>query len=161
MKPKLIISISAATVILFFLSSLNVRLYADSDTVTISKIRIIIEENRYIWDYKESIPEKTEGKTAPSTVISFLSFAPGDSLTTARLEKKVKHTETRLMNSGYFYNARVIIIPPRKKPESRTILIKIKEGFPYRFGGGIAYGMFGMENLWGKRKRFNIAATQH
>lgn len=158
MKPKLIKSISAVPIILFFLLPLHVRLYADSDTVTISKIRILIEENKYIWENRKSIPEKTEGKTAPSTVISFLSFAPGDTLTTDKLEKEVKLAEIRLMNSGYFYNARVIIIPPRKKPESRTILIKIKEGFPYRFGGGNAYGMFGMENLWGKRKRFNVAA---
>ena len=85
-----------AAAILFFLLSLNVRIHADTDTVTISKIRIIIEENKYIWDDKKLIPEKTGGKTAPSTVISFLSFAPGHSLTTARLEKEVRLAETRL-----------------------------------------------------------------
>ncbi len=131
-------------------------IWADSDTVYISKIRIVIEEKSYLWDDKEKIPEKEGGITAPSTVISFISFGPGDRLTVPKLEKKVKLAERRLLLSGYFFKAQVIIVPPRKKPESRTILIKVKEGFLYRFGGGNAFAMFGKENLWGKRKQFEL-----
>jgi hypothetical protein len=135
-------------------------IFADpGDIVTISRIRIVIDDSIYIWDIKEDIPDKDErGFTSPATIISFVCLAPGDRLAVAVLEREVKTTETRLFDCGYFYNISVDIVPPRRYQNRRTILIKLREGFLYRFGGDNLYAVFGVDNLWGKKKRFRLYA---
>jgi hypothetical protein len=133
--------------------------YPVDDKIFVRKIKIIIDDNTYVWQMGEEIPERVEGNfTCPSTIKSFLSFSPGDEISLKNLERKVKAAEIRLMESGFFYTASVDIVPPLKYPESRTVIIKVKEGFFWRFGGGKIYGVFGKDNLGGKNKSFRVYA---
>ncbi|MFH1825574.1 MAG: hypothetical protein ABH873_10205 [Candidatus Firestonebacteria bacterium] len=142
---------------LVFLLVIKVNGDTSLDVISISKIKLIIEEKEYVWDEKDKIPEKGEEDiTSPFTIISFLNIFPGQKISLLELEKEVKTAKNRLINSGFFYKVNVVIIPPREKLDYRTILIKTKEGFLYRFGGGKIYGMFGMDNLDGKRKSFKV-----
>lgn len=163
-KAKQIIIIPIIVITFFLLPQSLFRfreqniVFASSHEITISKVKIKIEDELYIWEERHKIPEKEKGgKTAPSTVVSFLDFAPGDKITPEKLEKKTQIATRRLMNSGYFFDAQVIVIPPRLKPEYRTVLIKIVEGFLWRFGDEDGFG-FGKANLWGRKKSFLIYA---
>jgi outer membrane protein assembly factor BamA len=138
--------------------------FASSHQITISKVKIKIEDELYIWEDRSKIPEKEkDGKTAPSTIVSFLDFAPGDKITPEKLDKKTQIATRRLINSNYFFDVQVMVIPPRLKPEYRTVLIRIKEGFLWRFGNLFV----GKENLWGRRKSvlifggYNLAGGQY
>ena len=145
--------------ILFIFLSFNAFFVFSQDELIIRKIRIIIDEDSYTWEQGDIIPFKVDGAhTEPITIISFLDFKPGDSVSPEKLERKTKMAKYRLIECGYFYSAEVSIVPPRKYPETRTILIKVREGFPYRFGGDSIYGYFGIDNLIGKRKSIKFFA---
>lgn len=143
--------------LLIFLLAIKAEGDISLNVVSISKIKIIIEEKEYVWEEKDLIPKKGENDiTSPFTIISFLNIFPGQKISLLELKKEVKNAKIRLINSGFFYDVNVLIIPPKEKLDCRTILIKIKEGFLYRFGGGKIYGMFGMDNLNGERKSFKL-----
>jgi outer membrane protein assembly factor BamA len=152
--PLIVITFFLLPQSLFCFRGANIAL-ASSHEITISKVKIKIEDELYIWEDRRKIPAKEkDGRTAPSTVVSFLDFAPGDKITPEKLEKKTQIATRRLINSGYFFDVQVIVIPPRLKPEYRTVLIRIKEGFLWRFGGIFV----GKDNLWGRKKTFRIHA---
>lgn len=136
-----------------------VPVFAQSN-ITISKIRIVLDGRiEYVWTNKSEIPQKDPtGYTDPVTIASFLPIAPGDKVDLAWLESQIYSIESRMAQSGYFYNVKINIIPPRQFPDRRTILIELQEGFLFRFAGGNAFGMFGIDNLEGKRKEMRIIA---
>ena len=167
-KAKQMIPIAVITFFLLPQSLFRFReaniAYASSHEITISKVKIKIEDELYIWEDRRKIPAKEkDGKTAPSTIVSFLDFAPGDKITPEKLAKKTQIATRRLINSNYFFDVQVMVIPPRLKPEYRTVLIRITEGFLWRFGGLFV----GKENLWGRRKSvlisgaYNLAGGQY
>jgi hypothetical protein len=134
--------------------------YAEPDTlITINRIKIIIDGSSYSWESKDQVPAKTANEgTAPHTVISYLFIWPGQSLSEQALNREIAIAQYRLIQSGYFYNVEIHIVPPNKFPDKRTVLIEVTDGFAYRLGGNNLYGYFGMENLWGAKKSFRIFA---
>jgi hypothetical protein len=127
------------------------------EIITVSRIRIIIDDNIYVWEDRHSIPQKNPGGlTSPATVISFLDFKPGDSMPTGLLEYQVRLAEKRLNESHYFYEARVLIVPPREKPDRRTVIVRLQDGFLNRYGGGEAYVFLGFDNIDGENRSFRM-----
>lgn len=123
------------------------------DTVSISRIRIIIQEKEYVWN-TDGVMEQISDESSyisPYTVASFSSLIPGKDYSLKKLEEEVMRTQMRLVQCGLFYSAVVQIIPPRKNPQERTIIITVTEGFLHRFSGGNAYAMYGREGLGGSR----------
>jgi len=64
--------------------------------------------------------------------------------------------EERLINTGWFYNAKVYVAPSSKGEDYRNVVIEVEEGFLYRFYGGNAYGGFGMDSVSGKGGGYRI-----
>jgi len=140
--------------VFFILIFLLVSCFVFSEeSLTISKIRIIIQDAEYLWTKETDIElvNEIESFISPYTVVSYSSLFPGKKITQENLEEEVKRTQLRLSDSGLFYTASVEIVPPRKNPAERTIIISVTEGFLHRFSGGYAYAMYGLEGLGGKR----------
>jgi hypothetical protein len=137
-----------------------VSCFSQSDTnIIINRIKIVINGTLYIWETEDERPASDTGKeTDPFTVISFLSISPGQVISEKGLIREIELTRYRLRSSGYFSAVYTAIVPPRKFPDKRTVLVKVTDGFRSRFGGNNAYGYFGMENCWGKRKSFRLFA---
>ena len=106
-----------------------------SDSITISKIKILVQDSEYIWNKDSSIElvSGIESYISPHTVISYTSLKPGNLYSLKQLDEETARTQIRLTNSGLFYTASVQIVPPRKSPQERTIVITVKEGFYHRF----------------------------
>jgi hypothetical protein len=134
--------------------------FFSEETVSVSKIRIIIEDAEYSWEKGGSIIPAGEETSyiSPHTVISYTSLKPGNLYSLKQLDEETARTQIRLTNSGLFYTASVQIVPPRKNPQERTIVITVKEGFYQRFSGGNAYGMYGREGLGGSRSGIYVYA---
>ena len=130
------------------------------DSITISKIKILVQDSEYIWNKDSSIElvNGIESYISPHTVISYTSLKPGNLYSLKQLDEETARTQIRLNNSGLFYTAFVQIVPPRKNPQERTIVITVKEGFYHRFSGGNAYGMYGREGLGGSRSGIYVYA---
>lgn len=112
----------------------------------------------YVWQ-KGSLPEgKVKGESVPSTVMSHVALRPGQEISFSCLKDEVKLANKRLCDSKAFYDCSVMIMPPREDPDQRTILVSVTDGFRYRFGGGNAYGMFGMDNIRGTKQSFRVYA---
>lgn len=141
--------------ILIFACSL---LHAD-EKVTVSKIRITVGKIEYLWNVDGVVRLDGEGGNEiirEYAVRSFMSIRPGMKLSEASLLDKCAGTRRRLLDSGYFYEADVAIVPPRTKPLERTVVVSLSTGFFKRFGGGNAWGKFGMANLGGHRQSLDI-----
>lgn len=125
--------------------------------ITISRVRVFLDDVEITSSGAGELDEMKDGTSTPAisvgSVLSFTKFKAGKKMTLKALEKEVQQTQLRLMNSGYFYNATVEIVPPRKNPERRTIIINVTTGFLNRFGGGGIYALFGKVALGGKRNQ--------
>ncbi|MEN2998746.1 MAG: POTRA domain-containing protein, partial [Brevinematia bacterium] len=64
-----------------------------------------------------------------------------------------RRVEERLKNTTWFYSSRVYIVPSARGEEYRNVVIEVNEGFLLRFSGGYAYGMAGMDNIWGNGEK--------
>lgn len=138
----------------FLLMFLCISCFAfGTEFYTISKIRILIGDAEYLWTKDADIEQVSEIESymSPGTVISYTLLFPGKVITQKDLDEEVLRTQMRLADCGLFYTASVQIVPPRKNPMERTIIISVTEGFLQRFSGGNAYGMYGLEGLGGKR----------
>jgi hypothetical protein len=126
---------------------------AQTETVKLVKLRIIISGDLYEWTTEGMAkPEETIFVLKEQTVISFTGLRPGKDYTQAGLEGEIARTRYRLEESGYFYDVNVSAVPPRRNPGERTVIIEVTEGFLMRFGGGNAYAMFGRVGLGGERQ---------
>lgn len=72
------------------------------------------------------------------------------------LENIARRVEERLRNTTWFYSSRVYIVPSSAGEEYRNVVIEVVEGFLLRFSGGNAYGMFGIDNVWGNGEKFLV-----
>lgn len=128
------------------------------DRITVKRVKIVVDDHRYVWEDKKRVPARhADGITEPATIISHLAFAPGDQMTPEALERAVRRAQGRLLATNDYYSVSAVVLPPRKSPETRTVLIRLQEGFTYHFGGGYAYGFFGKDNLRGRRQYFAAA----
>ncbi|MBN1499676.1 MAG: hypothetical protein JW982_05965 [Spirochaetes bacterium] len=135
--------------------------------VEISKIRIIIDEKIFEWTEGELIQTDTAENDdvaesnitlKSSTIISFLSIKPGRKVKQNSLEELCRDSELRLNKSGYFYSASVMIVPPVKNPDERTVIVTVTSGYFWRYSGGNAWGMIGKAGLFGDRASFYLFA---
>ncbi|HBG36483.1 MAG: POTRA domain-containing protein [Spirochaetota bacterium] len=131
-----------------------------SETFTISKIRIIIQNAEYVWDEERGLELISEGPSyiSPYTIMTYSNLVPGKKMNQKMLEQEISRTQLRLQDSGLFYSVSVHIVPPRKNPHLRTIVITVSEGFLHRFSAGNAYGMYGLEGLGGERASVRVYA---
>ncbi len=143
----------------FLLVFLSMSFFAWSEDITLKKIKFIIDDDVYIWNTEEDIPQNpVDNKTEPEYLKSFFSWKPGDLIDSEKLEKEVVRTQQRIIDTNLFYSVKVSIIPPKKYPESRSIIIQVTEGFRLRFGGGNAYAEFGIKNIGGNGHSFLATA---
>jgi hypothetical protein len=126
---------------------------AESGTVKLIRVRIIINGDLYEWTTGGITgPEESVSSLKERIVLSLTGLRPGRDYTPAKLEGEIARTRYRLEESGYFYNVNVSAVPPRRNPGERTVIIEVTEGFLMRFGGGNAYAMFGRAGLGGDRQ---------
>ncbi len=102
--------------------------------------------------------------TQEGVVRDFISdFRDGDVREAAVLDAALRRLEDRLMATGYFYDALAIAVPIAAEPGTAgpdmvNVVVEVTEGFRYRFGGGAAYGYFGIANLGGTGKDLGVMA---
>lgn len=125
--------------------------------MTISRIRMTIGGYEYDWTGGTAPARAPGGYTSPAALASWLDLRPGDLVDPKGLEGRCQAAADRIMRSGYFFDARVAVVPPLSHPERRTILVEVVEGFTWRFGGGKAFGMVGKEHINGERKALMAA----
>jgi len=90
-------------------------------------------------------------------------FNNGDVVAAEALDDALRRLEDRLMATGYFYDALAIAVPAAAEPGTAgpgtvNVVVEVTEGFRYRFGGGAAYGYFGIANLGGTGKEIGVMA---
>jgi hypothetical protein len=125
--------------------------------VTLVRVRIIINNDLYEWtEAGITLPGETTAALTGRTVVSFTALHPGRRYTLEDLERECQKTRYRLEESGYFYSAAVTVVPPRRNPAERTVVIEVTQGFLMRFSGGYAYGMFGWAGLGGERQELRL-----
>lgn len=127
-----------------------------SGEIELNKIRFIIDGDIYNWKKEEVIPKNSsENGSQPKYLATFFRYTPGDILTEEELVSEVEKAGYRLKESNLFYISNIKIVPPKKYPNKRTVVIKVKDGFRYRFGGGSIYGQFGQSNIKGEGYSIN------
>ncbi|MCQ2585094.1 MAG: hypothetical protein MJ185_05835 [Treponema sp.] len=132
------------------------KIFSESNKVQISQVKIVIDDYEFSWK-EDGLSDENENngnrklRLLPETVLSFTNLKPGKSISLKNLDREVCETELRIRASGLVYSAKAVIVPARKNPEKRTVLITVKSGFFPRFGGGGYYGVFGRAGLCGKR----------
>ena len=134
----------------------HTALAGEEEIIRIARIRLIIDNAEYEWREAGIVPGD-DGETGgspvlkPETIVSFISFRPNQRLEIEQLEKRCLDTERRIRDSGYVYEAAVTIVPPRKNPGERSIVVEVLSGFLWRYGGGNAWAMIGRTGLGGER----------
>ncbi|MCX8029722.1 MAG: hypothetical protein N2712_07000 [Brevinematales bacterium] len=92
--------------------------------------------------------------TKEETILSIASeFRSGKEFPEAELENIANRVEERLRRTTWFYSSKVYVVESSKGKEYRNIVIEVDEGFLLRFSGGYAYGMFGIDNIWGSGEK--------
>jgi hypothetical protein len=139
-----------------------------SRTIRVARIRLSIDDREFVWDESGLIKEESGGVTPshpgegpilrPETIVSFLGMAPGDSATPEKLRLECREAELRIEESGLVYACTVVVAQSRKKPSTRTVVVSVRTGFLWRFGGGNAFGVVGKDALGGMRDSFRIYA---
>ena len=136
--------------VLFFLIFNTGLLFSNSsDKITVSKIRVFLDDFELTND--DELNPSIQNSFDLQTILSFTNLKSGKEMSLTAFEKEVIQTQLRLLNSGYFYEARVEIVPPRKNPEKRSVVISVTTGFLQRFGGGGIYAVYGRVGLGGNR----------
>ena len=115
------------------------KTFGQEGKIKISKIKVFLDDVELYDTIKLS------------TILSYTKLREDKSFTQSSLEKEIKRTKLRLMDSGLFYTAEVESLPSRKNPGTVVIYITVRTGFLLRFGGGGIYGVFGKVALSGNR----------
>jgi hypothetical protein len=129
--------------------------------IRIARIRVIIDGTEYEWTEEGIFPQNEDGETVvlkPETIVSFISVRPDLRLNVDQLESRCRDTERRIRDSGYVYEATVTIVPPRRNPAERTVVVEVLSGFFWRYGGGNAWAMIGKTGLGGERAELRLYA---
>lgn len=90
-------------------------------------------------------------------LVSLLPFKKGEQLTLNRLEKLVKKQNLIYTRRGeILIGYKLMIIPPVKYPEKRSLLLRVNPRFGFNYGGGNAYGFIGSQNRTGKGEQWEL-----
>jgi hypothetical protein len=129
------------------------------EPVTVISVRIFTDDIRYDWREGSPMPDRAQGGfTEPSTVASFLGVRPGEEMASGELERRRALAEERLAECGYFFASQVLVVPASSRADGRLLVVKVREGFLWRFGGGPYFASIGRENVFGARKSWSAAA---
>jgi len=131
---------------------------AESGDIIVAKIRLVTPHYEYEWTADAEAAAVADAGVQPSAVFSWTALQPGREMTLAEFEREVLRTERRLVDTGLFYSVSVHVVPPRRKPLERTVVITVSDGFPYRYSGGNAFIMFGRKALGGNRASVYVYA---
>lgn len=135
--------------VLFFLVIIPAFSWGEN-RITISKIRFIVNGNISTWKGGNELPvNDINGSTEPGTLLRYFNYKPGDIVNEESLKKEVKKAGLRLKDSNLFYLSSISIIPPKKYPDKRTVVIKVNDGHRFVFGGGAIFGLAGLRNIDG------------
>jgi len=116
---------------LAFFFALFFSTVAFANTVTVSRIDI-----------------KGNSHTDSSLIKQYLYIEPGQECAMDELKMLARRSEKRLENTFYFYSARILVAP--LKENKVKILVRIQEGFLFRFGGSSHGVSIGKENIQGR-----------
>ena len=93
------------------------------------------------------IQVKGNTHTSEDLIKQFLFAKEHDKYTLNDLKDRAKRSETILTNTFYFFSNKVVVVPLSKT--KAKLLVRIQEGFLYRFGGS-QHGVFvGKDNVFG------------
>jgi hypothetical protein len=113
-----------------------------AERVSIRKIKVIgntYTDTRVILDYAKELSE-------------------GSSWDVPALSNTLRRVEERLYLSSYFYTVSAVMVPSLKDTNAVNVVIEVTEGFLLRFNGGNAYGSFGMADMFGQGKDWDVLA---
>lgn len=140
----------------------SLSFYSESSPdILVGKIRIFIDQAEYLWT--QSALERLDDQVISppiqvETVISFLSIQPGRYTSEEDVASEAEVSQRRLRETGYFYEASIMIIPPKKVLHERTLVINVTTGFLTRFGGGGIWAMYGKVAMGGRRDALYLYA---
>lgn len=131
---------------------------ADEAVYTVRSIKILVGDLKYNWTESQSDIPEINCPISSRTIFSYTNLKPGMKISESSLDNAVQKFEYRLINSGLFYKVKVYVIPPKRFPESRTIMLKVEPGMLSRFGGGDLYAYWGQHALGGGRNLLQLYA---
>ncbi len=90
---------------------------------------------------------KGNARTSSEHIKKYINIDLDKSYSPEELKEKIEESEIRLSNLHYFYSNKILIVPLSEGKVK--LLVRIQEGFLYRFGGS-KYGVhFGKDNIFG------------
>lgn len=120
------------------------------EKITISKIKVYLDENELSTETNFT-EESQSPKIKLETILSFTKLCADKQFSQSALDREIKQTELRLLNSGLFYTAKVEKMESRKNPGTYIVYITVTTGFLKRYGGGAIYAVLGDVALKGNR----------
>ncbi len=130
----------------------------NKDSIVIDTMVVSIDNNSYENPVKNvAYPE---GSVDPALVMKELVFRRGDVMSFALFKKKVFLSQQNLEESRYFYMESNIIefldieAEDQNANKKLKVFVTVKQGFPYTFGGGNAYAVFGINHPFGLSTTF-------
>jgi outer membrane protein assembly factor BamA len=96
----------------------------------------------------ESVKVAGNSYTDTGIIMNYLYLDEGDVMSMEELSKRVLHSERRLLDTRYFSKVRISTQSP--DAFNARINVQVKEGFLWRFNGGLWFLGVGRDNLFGK-----------
>lgn len=130
-----------------------------SGKVRLSSIRFLYSEGDSFatWKEGEEVPTAlTNTLSSPACIAQYINLKPGEVLEAAALRRECERVGKRLMRTGWFYEAHCEAIPSRSDPDRAMVVVTVTEGFRKRFGGGLAWFMYGEDNLGGRGDSYRL-----
>lgn len=135
----------------------------ESDTVQVETIGLYIDGKYYDNPGPSTVVHGTALK--PVLAMKELSLRRGNVLTLEKLKQKIHFSIQNLRASTFFYSeAAIEYIDLEEKSEQGhnmvKLIISVKSRFPYIFGGGNAYAIFGLRHPSGYKMRLIAGANR-
>lgn len=141
----------ARTIGLLVLATLILALPIAASAETVKRIKLIIDDQSYLWEMGEPMPQRVEGQfQGPAFPLAVATIKPGQNYNHSALQQKVVDTQRLLDNSALFNDVQVFFLDSSTDETVCTFFIILKTGFSLRFGGGIAWFMIGNDNTDGQ-----------
>jgi hypothetical protein len=123
-------------------------------------VRVLADEAEpLLWMPGTPWPGRPAGFSyAPSAVLSYASFFPGDDMSATELESRSRAWERSLEESGRFTRASVYIVEIDGSPDARGAIIEAASGATPCFDGGAAYASMTLPLVGGKRASLAMEA---
>lgn len=126
--------------------------------VEVAWVRILSgDAEPVVWTSGEPWPARPSGfPFAPSSVLSYATLSPGDSMTEAELERRTWTWGRELDKSGRFSRSSVLVADLGDGSDRRGIVVEAETGAVPVFGGGAAYASVALPLLDDRRTTLGI-----